>query len=207
MGTLQIGINLILNGFIRVLPLLFLATAILFWLCQKIEDFFVLLFELTLFVVITSLTLYGVFDGEMHSIDFRNWNLIPIYTNWEIWKGAFSGQIDCMIQIFGNIVIFIPFGIIFNHVHVDKKTLLAVPVAFPMLIEGLQFCGGRVGDVDDVLCNCGGMLIGYYIYALICCYKSENNENAQIISVKYPVLFYRFCWPIFFIIILIRTVY
>lgn len=71
-------------------------------------------------------------------------------------------------NICGNILLFLPYGIfIAKYVKLDKLFVVGL-IAFitSLSIEVIQFLIGRVFDVDDIILNVIGCLIGFVIYRL-----------------------------------------
>ena len=71
-------------------------------------------------------------------------------------------------NIFGNMLLFVPYGI-FIAKYVDlKQPVVAGIIAFitSLSIEVIQFLIGRVFDVDDIILNVCGCLLGFYLYRL-----------------------------------------
>lgn len=92
-------------------------------------------------------------------------------------------------NMFGNIAIFIPLGIIISMLRGRKHNLLKVILvgfSISFTIEFLQlFIDYRITDVDDLIFNTIGYVIGYFIYII---YRfifsrehSGNNNSKQIL--------------------------
>ena len=78
---------------------------------------------------------------------------------------------DAIINFIGNTAMFIPVGIVwpivFRELDSHWKTILA-GIGFSLLIEILQLpFYDRVSDIDDLILNTAGYLIGYGIYLVI----------------------------------------
>lgn len=97
--------------------------------------------------------------------DFRI-NLIPFKHLLE-----YPTRSEILINVIGNTVMFIPVGIVWPAVLKRLKTPLKVitaGVGFSLGIELLQLpIYERVSDVDDLLLNSLGFLIGYAVYGLV----------------------------------------
>lgn len=69
-------------------------------------------------------------------------------------------------NILGNIILFVPMGIflriLFNKSSGDQKTLI-VSSLISLAIEILQLLAGRCFDVDDIILNIFGSLLGYML--------------------------------------------
>jgi glycopeptide antibiotics resistance protein len=77
-----------------------------------------------------------------------------------------------VINIVGNIVVFVPLGVLLPRIHGrfrSWQSTLVAALGVSALIEVLQSVGAqRVTDVDDLLLNALGALLGYGCYALLC---------------------------------------
>ena len=75
-----------------------------------------------------------------------------------------------MLNLIGNTAMFIPLGIVWPSVFKKLDTpwkVIAAGVGFSVCIEILQLpFYDRVSDVDDLILNTAGCLVGYGIYAL-----------------------------------------
>lgn len=71
-------------------------------------------------------------------------------------------------NIFGNMLLFLPYGVIIGaYVKVDKISIVLILAFITSLsIEVIQFLIGRVFDVDDILLNIIGCLLGFILYTL-----------------------------------------
>lgn len=78
---------------------------------------------------------------------------------------------EMKVNLIGNTAMFIPIGIIWPSVYrkLDThKKVIAAGVGFSLLIEILQLpFYDRVTDIDDLILNSLGFLIGYGIYLLV----------------------------------------
>lgn len=73
-------------------------------------------------------------------------------------------------QLITNIAMFVPYGlllpIVFRRMRVWRKTGLAV-LFTTLSIETIQYFIGRSADIDDVIMNLWGGLLGYGLFALL----------------------------------------
>ncbi|WP_176545025.1 VanZ family protein [Bacillus sp. AFS041924] len=92
----------------------------------------------------------GVAEGGLNLIPFINmFNGFDIKT--------------FIVNIFGNIVLFVPFGIILTSIMKSKK-VISIGLFLSVSIEVFQFMMSfRVSDIDDVILNTLGTYIGYKI--------------------------------------------
>lgn len=69
-------------------------------------------------------------------------------------------------NVIGNMILFLPFGFFISYyLNVDnyKLTLLLTIIA-SVSIEIVQMCIGRVFDIDDIILNICGSIVGFIIY-------------------------------------------
>lgn len=92
-------------------------------------------------------------------------NIIPFKTITSYLK--YSGLLHAFINIAGNIVIFIPFGVCLPTLYRKGESFLYTfrnTVFLSVFIEFIQFFIGRSVDIDDVILNTLGGVIGYFIF-------------------------------------------
>lgn len=104
-------------------------------------------------------------------VSFSNANFIPFK---EITRYDFGSSLFYR-NILGNLLLFIPFGIFSSHYVKINKSYIVIILSFiaSLSIELTQLLIGRVFDVDDIILNVMGGLIGYIIYKIF--KKFENN--------------------------------
>lgn len=73
------------------------------------------------------------------------------------------------INVVGNIVLFIPFGYFISSYIKPKKILpiLLVSAISSATVEFVQLCIGRSFDVDDIILNTLGAIIGFLLYVAL----------------------------------------
>lgn len=72
-------------------------------------------------------------------------------------------------QVFLNVALYVPFGILVSLL-LRKPSLLKLLLlagCTSLITETLQYFGGRFADIDDVLSNIVGALLGYLLIKLI----------------------------------------
>ncbi len=97
-------------------------------------------------------------------------NLIPYLV-----RCAGSGHLDYLfrsaiqIHFLLNVLLFLPFGLLFPFIY--KKATLArvtlIGLSLSLVVEIAQIFIGRDSDIDDLLCNVVGTIVGYIIYTII----------------------------------------
>ena len=72
-------------------------------------------------------------------------------------------------NVLGNMIMFLPFGFFTSYYLKSEEKLLPLllTVIASISIELVQLAIGRVFDVDDIILNIVGGLLGYYIYAIL----------------------------------------
>lgn len=101
------------------------------------------------------------------SMDY-NYNLLPFKEIQRFWQYRFQlGFRAVFTNLVGNILIFIPFGFFLPLASKFRNLATTVFMSFglSLLVEMIQFMT-RVGsfDVDDLILNTLGGLIGYYLF-------------------------------------------
>ncbi len=109
----------------------------------------------------------GVFLGwwdEMFPIfSFGGFNLIPSFIK------ALSGELAIgswvKTMLIGNIAMFLPFGFFLPFVteRINRKNIFIAAIAIPLIVELLQMAFGRSLDIDDLICNFIGIVVGFFI--------------------------------------------
>ncbi len=88
-------------------------------------------------------------------------------------------------NVLGNVIIFVPFGFFIGMLYKRCQNIvfaLALSVAFSACIEVLQALEmlmdtafSRITDIDDVILNTAGAMLGYAVYRLG--FKRRNSKN------------------------------
>ena len=73
-------------------------------------------------------------------------------------------------NLYGNILVFVPFGYMLPMVHQKSKNLLILLLNAVLFVAGIEifqlFSAFGAFDVDDILLNCAGALAGGMLYKL-----------------------------------------
>ncbi len=106
-----------------------------------------------------------VLEG-LHTANFIPFKTIKMYIRYYDMPGIRSFS-----NLFGNIFIFVPVGILLPMVHHASKNLWVMLFNASLLIVGIEifqlFSNFGAFDVDDIILNCFGVLLGRCIYQLI----------------------------------------
>lgn len=122
--------------------------------------------------------LYGWWD-ELHPFfEFGGFNFVPSVIR------ALSGELTIgswvKTMLIGNTLMFLPFGFFLPFLtdRVTRKNIFAVAVAVPFLFEVLQLTTyGRSFDVDDLICNFIGIVIGFFLARAICSNRQKTRAS------------------------------
>lgn len=115
---------------------------------------------LSLIFIIYILCLYHVVTFQ--DINYGANNFIPFK---EIFRYSI-GSAKFIKNIIGNIILFIPFGFFSSYYLKNKKMLTTVVLTLITsgTIEVVQYYIGRVFDIDDIILNVFGGIIGFLLY-------------------------------------------
>ncbi len=106
----------------------------------------------------------GVIWEGLDNANFTLFKTIKMYINYAYKLNSFENLV-------GNVVVFIPFGYIMPKVHRGAEhwlTLILWALFFSLGIEMFQLLSAfGAFDVDDLLLNVAGALIGYFVHLLI----------------------------------------
>lgn len=72
-------------------------------------------------------------------------------------------------NVLGNIIMFLPYGFFTSYFLKEKKLfpIFILTVLTSLTIESTQLMIGRVFDIDDILLNIVGGILGHYLYIVI----------------------------------------
>ena len=118
---------------------------------------------LSLLFVVYLLVFFQVVTNQ-DVISYGN-NFIPFK---EVTRYSFGSNLFYK-NVVGNILLFMPYGFFVSYyLRLDKKRLAFLLIFIVSLsIECVQLLIGRCFDVDDILLNLVGGMIGYYVYRLL----------------------------------------
>ena len=112
-------------------------------------------------------------NGQVQPLIFDVANAFPPRLNLRpfVHMTEYATRKETILNVFGNTAMFLPLGIVWPAVFRELNTywkVIAAGVGTSLLIEILQlpFCD-RVSDVDDLILNSLGFLMGYGIWLLV----------------------------------------
>ena len=105
----------------------------------------------------------GYSGGELDPLFSGNFNLVPTFLKAQTGEFTIGRWVRTMLE--GNLIIFLPMGFFLPFVSktINTRNIFAFAVITPIAIELLQPVIGRSFDVDDVMMNFAGIIIGYFI--------------------------------------------
>ena len=125
-------------------------------------------------VVVVRLTFFpfSKVDGKVQPLLFDGANILPFRLNFVPFVNLMDYEIrrEALINVIGNSFLFLPVGIVFPAVFKKLNTpakAIGAGVAASLTIEILQLpFFDRVTDIDDLILNSLGYILGYLIYRL-----------------------------------------
>lgn len=139
----------------------------------KRKEKFILYKELSMLIfAVYILTLFQIVTFQ-DDVTWSSNNFIPFK---EILRYNISSRLFFK-NVLGNMILFLPFGLFTSYfLKVEKPHLpIILTVIASISIEVVQMIIGRVFDVDDILLNIVGGLLGFFVYNIF-----------RLISNKYP---------------------
>ncbi|KGL40868.1 hypothetical protein BMT55_16400 [Listeria newyorkensis] len=156
------------------------------WIRKK-EPIEKIIFKSCMFIYISGVVGYTIFpimtnsrlieDTRLFREGVSGINIIPFATIWEIYM--YSGDMDVsqgIFQVVANIIMFVPLGCLYplcSKYKVSWKRMFLLAVALSVSIELLQLLQNifyqvafKYVDVDDLIWNVSGGLIGYALFRL-----------------------------------------
>lgn len=116
---------------------------------------------------------FGKVNGQIQPLLFDKDKILPFWLNFKpfIYLFDYPSMKDALLNLIGNTTMFIPLGIVWPAVFKKLNThgkVIAAGVGVSLCIELLQLpFYGRASDVDDLILNSAGFLMGYGIYLLV----------------------------------------
>ena len=149
---------------------------------------------LKLFFIVYILCLFQIVTAQ--DISFGGINIIPFK---EIFRYE-AGTYLFYKNILGNVLLFLPFGFFVGYFIKVKKVSVMLLLTFivSLSIETIQLSIGRVFDVDDVILNVLGGLIGFILYKVLnkaIPDKLKKNWILNIIIILLIIIIVRFLVP------------
>ena len=116
---------------------------------------------------------FGKVDGKIQPLLFDAGKIFPLWVNFKpfIYLFDYPTMREALLNLIGNTAMFIPLGIVwptaFKKLNTHDK-VIAAGFGMSLLIEVLQLpFFDRASDIDDLILNTLGFLIGYGIYLFV----------------------------------------
>lgn len=131
---------------------------------------------LNLIFIVYVLLLYNLLTNVETNIR-GGYNLIPFT---EISRYKFGSE-AFLYNVIGNILIFVPFGyFVSGYIKATRFShILAVSIISSLTVEVVQLQIGRSFDIDDILLNVCGAIIGFLLYIGLCAIKKHLPKFLQ----------------------------
>lgn len=139
----------------------------LIFICYIVGLFNLVLVPINFWNIIWYNIFYNFNENPFAGIFDFSYNFIP--TIYKIIIGEYTPDSWVKAMIVGNFLMFIPMGILLSlcFENVNKKNIFKCAVLIPLAIEVLQLVVGRSFDIDDLVMNFLGIVIGYFIVELV----------------------------------------
>ena len=144
-----------------------------------------LIFVYICIVVVARFTFFpfSKVNGEIQPLIFESSKAFPFRINWIPFVNLFDypEMRDILINVIGNTAMFMPLGVVWPSVYKRLDThwkVISAGIGFSLFIEILQLpFYDRVSDVDELLLNSLGFIIGYLLYLLA---KLVSKKESRI---------------------------
>ena len=110
---------------------------------------------------------FGWWEDMGSFFNFGEINLIPTIV--KCLSGDYSLGSWVKEMLVGNIIMFMPFGFFLPFVveNLNRRNAFMIFLVVPFVVESLQLFVGRSFDIDDLICNFLGIIIGFIIAGMI----------------------------------------
>ena len=125
-------------------------------------------------------------NGEIQPLIFESAKALPFRINVIplVYLFDYPDMRDILINVIGNTAMFIPLGIVWPSVYKGLDThrkIIASGIGVSLCIEILQLpFYDRVSDIDDLLLNSLGFIMGYLLYLFIKGLCKKARKKSQI---------------------------
>lgn len=158
---------------------------ILAWKHKKIEwkrELQLLLVYICIIVIVRfTFCPFGKVDGKIQPLIFDVERMLPFKINLVpfIYMTDYIALREMTLNFVGNTLMFLPVGIVYPIVYKDLNNpvkVIAAGMGFSLAIEILQLpFYERVSDIDDLILNTLGYVLGYLIY--LCVKRKKKTKK------------------------------
>lgn len=175
----------IVDIFNQTWPMLLICTTIaismrITYLIKNQQNLFLYRELMKLLFIIYIMCLFYVVSFQ--DVSWSTSNFIPFK---EIMRYEFGSRLF-LLNVVGNTLMFIPYGFFIGYFLKNNKILTAIILGLitSTTIETTQLQIGRVFDIDDIILNVLGVIIGNYIYMFL---GSIKNRLPKFL--KHPIFY------------------
>lgn len=124
---------------------------------------------------------FGTVNGKIQPLQFDKDKILPFWLNLKpfVYLSDYPTLKEALLNLIGNTAMFIPLGLVWPGVFKKLNThwkVIAAGVGVSLTIEILQLpFFGRSTDIDDLILNSAGFLMGYGIWLL--CRRRKKNDH------------------------------
>lgn len=132
---------------------------------NRIEYYIGILLLAGLMSIVYTLTGVSPLSGFHTSVNFNDIQRVPLFTIKQMMNSIETKY--ALTNIAGNILMFVPFGFLVPLVSVKmRRFFLTIPAGafLSVCIELWQLLLVRGTDIDDVILNTSGVMLGYFVY-------------------------------------------
>ena len=197
--------NIITSYFYDVWPVITIITVIvcslrIAYLIKNNQKFCFYKEIFMLIFILYIMCLFEVVTLQDHNYGLSNYIPFTEIFRYQIGSRLFVKNIIC------NILLFIPYGY-FAADYIDSKKSLAIcflTMLVSLTIEYVQLNIGRTFDIDDIILNTTGGLLGYLLYRVIekvkgrlpAFFKTDGFINFFVILILIIIIIYLFDWQV-----------
>lgn len=126
---------------------------------------------------------FGKVDGKIQPLLFDAGRIFPLWLNFKpfVYWFDYPTMGEALLNLIGNTAMFIPLGIVWPSVYTQLDThgkVIAAGFGVSLTIEILQLpFFDRATDIDDLILNTLGFVMGYGIFLLV--KKLRRNKAAN----------------------------
>lgn len=124
---------------------------------------------------------FGKVNGQIQPLLFDYHKILPFWLNLKPFVYLFDYPTvrEALLNLIGNTAMFIPLGIVwpavFKKLNTHRK-VIAAGVGITLTIELLQLpFYDRATDIDDLILNSAGFLIGYGVYLIVVSLRNHQK--------------------------------
>lgn len=179
-------VEIFYSQMVLIISALWLLVRGIFWLKNKRIDWkreaqLLLVYICIVVVVRFTFCPFGKVDGKIQPLLFDKDQILPFWLNFKpfVYWFDYPTMKEALLNLIGNTTMFIPLGIVWPSVFKKLNThskIIAAGVGVTLTIEILQLpFFGRATDIDDLILNSAGYLMGYGIYLLVHKLRKRGN--------------------------------